>query len=353
MLPLPRLTVPAHLHLRRAQPANARLALRLIERGVLPDTPADPRKDVPTLIEDALVARLQRSLPPRLVEDERLHLGLHLSKPHPDEPHVLVTFHVYEPVPYDMTPLLQRLDALDARLAPNLLAQLDTALELLPVFTPTAAYDVLVQWHWQGEDEPEELYWEARQELAHLREVHSDTLSEEEVRAFANQNYLTPDNIAGRLPKRLYRPDPQLDTTQMLAIATHQAEQGTLLPTPTDTWLVDALRQIQRLQALEPTWRKDENAQAAWDLLSYESLTPPMALVAHQGEAVADDLMVELFQDLERLAMEAGDYGPISAYLLDPSEDAALDALARHLETVEQRLALEAHLVTHLEGVQP
>jgi len=197
-LTLPKLTAPTTYTLAPDRIRNARLAQDLLEHNVIDADDLDLNEDIPAAIANALAKAMTPEDP------TGLHLTAHLRREDDQRLRLYLVPELDSDTFLNAHALTQQLDALDTRLAPALLALVDRAHHLTPIYTPGAAYDTVINLHWNGDDTGEEALEELRYEMAHERGIKPDEILIEEAKALANSQYLTPDTLEKRLPRRYY-----------------------------------------------------------------------------------------------------------------------------------------------------
>lgn len=340
-LTLPRLTVPTSYTIAPDRARNARLAHDLLQHQVINPDDLDLEQAVP----DAIAQALAKSITPE--RETRLSLEAHLQRDTqgglrlyliPDlQAHAFLNAHA----------LTQQLDRLDTSLAPSLFALIDRAHVLTPCFTPSAAYAAVINLHWHGDESGEEAIEELRYHLADERDCKPEEIPDAEVKALANEQFLTPDVLEPRLPRRYYHANSETITTpEILArLDTH------LFP--------GALGDLQQLiqvatQASEHASNVLHHDLSDWEEVDYHyetqpwysymlSITDPSLLEGPDGNEF-NDAVYEMLHEYDQYVMQGSmEPGPSGAYHI-PHTPKGIKALADLTQKLRRQLALEARL---------
>jgi hypothetical protein len=320
---LPRLgSVPTAYGLETHLQETAQLAHTLVRREVLPWR---AYKEGQTLREF-----LQAAFDLRFAE-----LGLHESPLHTllriadEAPNSIegVYFTVnLQPLYLDLGVLLQKLDARDLALAPALVEALREATQnIVPVFEGICCRDT-VEWLVWGGDE-DELLERARDELAQARGTPLGTLSTEDVFAFAESHFLTSSHLGTRLEPRFQQPRALPLNTLRATFAKHHMDK-----------LVQLCDVVKQLNALELPLNDPEVFYDRGDF-------NPYGLVLGLPRAGADDLVAEIFGELEQQVWNGGEWAPSYVFAVNLKDEASLEHLATSLEAVLQSLACVTNIV--------
>jgi hypothetical protein len=225
-----------------------------------------------------------------------------------------------QPLYLDLGVLLQKLDALDPVLAPALVeAMRETTQKIVPVFEGICCRDT-VEWLIWGGDE-DELLERARDELAQARGTPPGTLSTEDIFAFAESHFLTSSHLDARLEPRFQQPRTlPLDTLQARFVGHHMDK------------LVQLCDVLKQLNALELPLNDPEVFYDRGDF-------NPYGLVLGLPRPGADDLVSEIFGELEQQVWNGGEWAPSYVFAVNLKDEASLEQLAASLEAVLQGLA--------------
>ena len=333
-LGLPRLTAPTTYRISTDAVRNARLALDLIERDAL-----DPQHFHPgTSITRGFEAALSDALTPQGAGDA-MSLEAFLHRPHGSEDTLRLAL-VPDPggsMPINLHHALTDLDRIDARLAPALLHHLEHAHQLLPAFTPETAYMIIAHLHWGGDETGEELFDQLRFDLAHDRGVEPDSIPLTEIRAYANQEMWTPENIEPHLPKRFtdYDEHPTLDDLRGILDAS-------LFPAATQH-LRELLEHLALTNEHGVRIRQNPHHTDMDDLFENGS-DPAFAYAVSINPAGQQDIVQEALYEHGDYVLQGGmDYLPSACYDL-PDTPEGHEQFATLLTDLKQQVALEAHL---------
>jgi len=272
----------------------------------------------------------------------RLHLNLHLVRVDEDHTRLLLVPELDSANFLNVHALVTQLDQLDTDLAPSLLDLLDTAHALTPCYTPAAAYDTIVNLHWCGDDTYEENLSQIRYDLAQDRGVDPDTLTDEEVWAYADEQYLTPHTLETRLPRRYYEPGRgTIKAPELL----HRLDQ-TLFP--------GALGEVETLIEAADAATKHKHAVLNHELTDWEldedyfgetmpwysymvSITDPVISEANE----LADVIYEMLCECEQYAYQGGvEPSPSAAYLI-PHTPQGMEQLADLTAKLRRQIELE------------
>ena len=234
----------------------------------------------------------------------------------------------------DFTPAARVCDRTHEQLGPSLLTHLVASTPLLPAFTPEVCRDFIVSYHWEGWDEAENLLELARYDLTQAQGVDGDSLSREEVESYADSHYFTPRRVDSLIDRRYQNSG----TLPLVECATLCRRHGF-------TKLTKACELLRELRAL--TDALPERAQEVYDYI--EGCAPFGLVVGLPKEGVELDLVDEIFREQEQLAWQSGEFEPVYALELDPSDPNTLTALRDALGSCKRMVELTQELYTTLE----
>lgn len=274
-----------------------------------------------------------------------LHLTAHVRRDESDQLRLYLVPELQESAFLNAHALIQQLDALDANLAPSLLALMDRAHHLTPLYTPADAYETVVNLHWQGDDTGEEALEDLRYEMAQERGVTPNEIPIEEAQAIADDQFLTPSALEERLPRRYYEAN------------THTIQTPEILERLNTGLFPNALGDLQHLiktatTANEHAKNIHQHTLSDWDdVYLYEncdqwyttivSITDPALMLGPDGNEFAD-VVYEMLYELDNYNMQAGNEpGPSGAFLI-PHTPEGMQHLAHLTKTIRKQLALEA-----------
>lgn len=340
-LTLPKLTAPTSYTINPDRARNAKLAHDLLKHQVI--NPDD--LDLDQAIPDAIARALAKAITPK--SGSRLSLEAHLQRDTTGGLRLYLIPDLQAKAFLNAHALTQQLDRLDANLAPSLFALIDRAHALTPCFTPSAAYAAVINLHWHGDESGEEAIEELRYHLAGERDCKPEEIPDAEVKALANEQFLTPDVLEPRLPRRYYHANSETITTpEILArLDTH------LFP--------GALGDLQQLiqvatQASEHASNVLHHDLSDWEEVDYHyetqpwysymlSITDPSLLEGPDGNEF-NDAVYEMLHEYDQYVMQGSmEPGPSGAYHI-PHTPKGIKALADLTQKLRRQLALEARL---------
>lgn len=305
---------------------TASLALTLVQHDVLPATTYQEGQRLLEFLQRAFALRCrdleldtgQLSITLRLADEGRNQLE-----------GVYFTVNL-EPRYLDVSPLVQKLDLVDLRLAPALLEAVSLACaSLVPVFEGQCATETVSWLVWGGEEE--ELLWRAKDELAEARGVQSETITNEEALDFAESHYLTSRHINARLEPRFQQPKTITLEPLRRTLMRHSF-----------TRLVDLCNVMAQLETLE---LPESDPNLFVDNGDYY----PFGLVLGLPKANANDFVAEMFDELQQHVWNCGGWAPSYLREVKLTSSESLEQFAHSLEAVLQGLAMITNLVKLLE----
>lgn len=233
----------------------------------------------------------------------------------------------------DFSQPAQVCDRAHEALGPSLLTHLYATTPLLPAFTPEVCRGYIETFHWEDSEQAEYLLEMARNDLAAAREVEEESLSDEEVEAYADQHYLTPSFVDGALEPRYQQPG--LLPLKACRELCRRHGFGNLLSA------CDLLLELRTLKDALP-----ERSESFFERT--EHYTPYAVVVGLQGEGERD-LVDEIYREYEQQTWEGGEFGPVYALEVDPRDPETLRRLKTALETCRRSLELTEKLYATLE----
>lgn len=283
-----------------------------------------------------------------------LHLTAHIRRDETDQLRLYLVPELQESAFLNAHALIQQLDALDANLAPGLLALVDRAHHLTPIYTPGAAYDTVVNLHWAGDDTGEEALDDLRYEMAQERGVTPDEIPLEEVKALADDQFLTPNTLEERLPRRYYEAN------------THTIQTPEILARLNTGLFPNALGDLQQLikvatAASEHAKNIHQHALSDWDdeyiyengnqwFTTMISITDPALTEGPDGNEFTD-VVYEMLYEYDNYNMQASNEpGPSGAFLI-PHTPEGMRNLAHLTKTIRKQLELEARTYELLKSL--
>jgi hypothetical protein len=318
--------VPTCYAVETGLPETASLALTLVQHDVLPAAAYKEGQRLLEFLRKAFEVRF-RDLH---LDTGQLSITLRLADEGRNQVDGLYFTVNLEPFYLDLRPVVQKLDAVDRRLAPALIEAVYLACaNLVPVFEGQCSLETVEWLVWGGEEE--ELLWRAKEELAEARNVVADVITNDEAVAFAESHYLTSRHINGRLEHRFQQPK-RIALKKLRRTFVKHDFNGLVE-------LCDVMAQLKTLELPE----SDPN------VFIDNGDFYPFGLVLGLPVNNAPDFVAEMFDELQQHVWNAGGWAP--SYLREVRLDSheSLEQFARSLEAVMQGLALITRLVTLLE----
>lgn len=318
-LTLPRLGgIPSTFRINNQEKAAAGVALKLLEAGLVQETD-EIDLGPSSIIQNALSRVLGDSL-----SFPNLDLEFRLTRQESTNCYYLLVF-VDRSVIIDFDPVAKQLDAIHPQLGPSLLGFLYRHLDLTPVFTPEVTFDFIRMHVWYGEEGDSALLEQARDELSHQFDGNEDAFDEEDVRDYAENDYLTSRQVNERLEVR-YQEKGTLSLDECRELCQKN---------PQSLRLITALEALGKLSRALPY-----NDQTAYDELDGEM---PFSLIITVGGE--HNLVREIYGELEDMIFQSGiDFLPTYALAFDPDKPESIhtlkDALVTCRRILEQTNAL-------------
>jgi len=234
----------------------------------------------------------------------------------------------------DFAPPALVCDRAHEQLGPSLLTHLYACTPLLPAFTPEVCRDYIVCYHWEGWDEAENLLEMARCDLAYAEGVDEDSLSAEEVEAYADSHYFTPKRVDSLIDRRYQNPGK----LSLEACAELCRRHGFVN-------LTRACRLLGELRTL--TEALPERAQELYETI--DGSRPFGMVVGVQQEGADLDLVDEIYREHEQHAWQVGEFEPLYALELDPDEPDSFITLRSALVVCKRMVELTQKLYATLE----
>lgn len=328
--------MPASYRLRDTERENATLALALLDAGFIS---AEDQRDEQS-VDELIQAALNRHLKALDTPGQPLDLGVYLFRPgldpylgggHDSGVYLMVEQGQEDVV--DIRPHVKRWDAVDPRIAPSLLSHLRHSSHLVELFDPSACLDVIEHIYWHGDPTGGELLAYAADDLAHARGVDPATLSDEEVSAFANEHYMTPQRVHQHIPERFshYQEKLELDKLQELAGRHGLAEVATLC---------ECAREFKAQQERLPV--------ADGDIFDHLSGDQAFSLILDHTEGPAPGFMLEMFAEYEQYAMQNEGFYPLHSCAIDPSDPESVARIPAMIQAIGEAIATTQRLVAVL-----
>lgn len=225
-------------------------------------------------------------------------------------------------------------DRAHEQLGPSLLTHLCACTPLLPAFTPEVCREYIVCYHWEGWDEAENLLELARSDLAYAEGVDEDSLSREDVEAYADSHYFTPKRVDALIDRRYQNPG----TLSLEACADLCRRHGFV----NLTRACELLTELRTLAAALP--------ERAHELYEYIDGSQPFGMVVGlQHEGAELDLVDEIYREHEQHAWQVGDFEPLYALDVDLDAPNSLTNLRSALGTCKRMVERTQELYQTLE----
>lgn len=340
-LTLPKLTAPTNYTLSPDRIRNAHLAHDLLDHQVIRARDLDLNEPIP----DAIAGALAKALTPK--SGAPLNLTAHLSRVGDDHLRLYLVPELHVHTFLNAHALTQQLDRLDTNLAPSLLALVSRAHTVTPCFTPAAAYEAVINLHWGGDDTGEEPLEDLKWHLSQERGVDPDEIPMEDVKALANEQFLTPETLEPRLPRRyLDANDKHIQTPEILA----RLEAGLFPGALGDIQeLIQAANAAGRhgrkvLQHDLSDWELEDLYTDSYPWYSYMvGITDPTLTQGPDGNEL-NDAVYEMLHEYDQYVMQGSmEPGPSAAFLI-PHTPEGMQRLADLVKKVRRQLALEARV---------
>ena len=307
-LTLPRLErIQAHFRINNEEENAAGVALKLHDAGIVRETD-DTDLGPSGIIQNALTRNLGDGLSfPNLELEFRL-----IRQESTGCCHLLVF--VERSVLIDFDPVARQLDKIHPQLGPSILGYVYRTLDLTPAFTPEVTFDFIRMHVWYGEEDDSALLEQARDELSHQYDGNENAFTEEDVRDYAENHYLTVRQVNERLEPR-YQEKGTLTLTECRRLCEQHPQ---------------ALKLITALEALG--WHSralPDSDQGAYAEMEGEM---PFSLIITVGEG--HSLVQEIYGELEDMIYQSGiDFLPTYTLAFDPDDPASLESLRDALVT--------------------
>jgi len=225
-------------------------------------------------------------------------------------------------------------DSVHRQLGPSLLTQLYRYTPLTPAFTPEVCREFITMMYWEGFDDAECLLEQARYELAQNQNVEPDSVSAEEVASYADSYYFTPKRVDKLIDKRYQQPGTlSLETCSKLCHR-HGLRK-----------LSHVCEQLERLERLSETFPRATGSLYE-DSSDYGTFG---AVIGIQGEREGEDLVSEMFGEVEQQQMQYGDLEPVYKQALSLNDPDSLSTLRTALGNAKESLELTQQLYNTLE----
>ncbi len=326
-LTLPSLAdVPTFYAVETGQQETASLTFTLVHHDVLPATVYQEGQRLLEFLRKAFDVRFRELH----LDTGQLSITLRLADEGKNQVDGIYFTVNLEPFYLNMQPLVQKLDAVDRRLAPALVEAIHLACsDLVPVFEGSCALATVEWLVWGGEEV--ELLYRAKEELAEARSVSVDVISDDDAATFADSHYLTSRHVNARLEQR-FQHLKGIGLKRLRRIFRKHGFQRLME-------VCDVMEQLKTLKLPET----DPN------LFVDNGDFYPFGLVLGLPTENSDDFVAEMFDELQQQVWNAGGWAPSYLREVKLTSNESLEGLARSLETVLQALALITRLVTLLE----
>ncbi|MDQ3398936.1 MAG: hypothetical protein M3511_14435, partial [Deinococcota bacterium] len=206
---------------------------------------------------------------------------------------------------------------------------------LTPAFTPEVCRHHIEWLHWGGWEDAEELLEQARQDLAYSRGVEGGSLSEEEVQAFADSQYFTPNRVNALLDTRYQQPQV-LPLEEVEVLCRRHALHNTLRAAR----CLMTLRELEK--ALPERSRHIEDEGDGY---------PPFGALISLPNDDETDLVGETFEEYAQMVWQSGEFDPVYALAFDPKDASSIATLKAALLTSKRILKTTNLLFGSLEVI--
>ena len=234
----------------------------------------------------------------------------------------------------DFTPVKTVCDAVHQQLGPSLLTHLYRYTPLTPAFTPEVCREFIGMMYWEGFDDAECLLEQARDELAYSQNIDSGSVSAEEVASYADSHYFTPGRVDTLVEKRYQQPG-----TLSLAYCSRLCHRHRLEKL---SRVCDILGHLERLSVSFPR----STGPLYEDTSDYGTFG---AVIGIHNERTHEDLVSEMFGEVEQQQMAYGDLEPVYNQALSLGDPDSLNTLRTALGAAKESLELTQHLYDTLE----
>jgi hypothetical protein len=195
-LTLPRLGgVPTRYTINNEEKCAAGVALNMLTHGIVNE--ADDSELGPSSVIGRAVARILGTG----LTYPGLDLEFRIIRQAGTDLYCLLVF-VESTVVIDFDPATAVLDKIDVQIGPSLLGYVYRNLDLTPAFTPEVTRDYIGMHVWYGEEDDTALLDQAKDELSHQFDGNENVFSEEDVRDYAENHYLTVRQVDEQLEPR-------------------------------------------------------------------------------------------------------------------------------------------------------
>ncbi len=325
-LSLPRLAgIPASYHVHTDVSEGARLALALLQAEIVDADDFEKGADPSSFIARSLI---------RLWASEAIErFSLTYSFDTVDEGFYFL-INLSEGSYLDFAQPALVCDRAHEQLGPSMLSHLYACTPLLPAFTPEVCRDYIVCYHWEGLDEAENLLEMARSDLAYAEGVDENSLSREEVEAYAESHYFTPKRVDSLIDRRYQNPGK----LSLEACAELCRRHGFL----NLTRACELLGELRTLTEALP-----ERAQKLYEYI--DGSRPFGMVVGVQEEGAELDLVDEIYREHEQHAWQVGEFEPLYALEVNLNDPTSLATLKDALEACKRMVELTQELYATLE----
>ncbi len=234
----------------------------------------------------------------------------------------------------DFAPVKAVCDSVHRQLGPSLLTHLYKHTPLTPAFTPELCREFITMMYWEGFDDAECVLEQARYELAQNQNVEPDSVSSEEVASYADSYYFTPKRVDNLIDTRYQQPGTLSLKTCSKLCHRHGLEK-----------LSRVCEQLGRLEALSETFPRDTGALYE-DSSDYGTFG---AVIGIHDERADEDLVSEMFGEVEQQQMQYGDLEPVYKQALSLDDLDSLTTLRTALGDAKESLELTQTLYDTLE----
>ncbi len=229
----------------------------------------------------------------------------------------------------DFAPAKTVCDSVHRQLGPSLLTHLYSHTPLTPAFTPEVCFEFISMMFWEGFDDAECLLEQARYELAQDQNVEPDSVSAEEVASYADSHYFTPKRVDQAIDKRYQNPGLLSLKTCSNLCHRHGLKN-----------LSRVCELLGRLEALSETFPRATGSLYE-DSSGYGTFG---AVIGIHNERADEDLVSEMFGEVEQQQMQYGDLEPVYKLALSLDDPDSLKTLRTVLGDAKESLELTQQL---------
>lgn len=272
---------------------------------------------------DLFVSLLRPALDPYMGWGEGWGDGVIVTIEQPDSPTLVAIGHA-----------VRRWDAVDHRIAPSILRHLQTSSRLLSFFDPAACLEVVATIYWFGDDSGEEVLLHAADNLADARRVKPEDLSEEEVRAYAEEYFQTPARVHKQIPRRFHWSQDPIELEELHDLARRRGLEDVAIMCEC-AW--EYQQQAERLPEYDQ------------DILELCEGEHPFNLFLEHVEGDDPYFMREVFDEYMQYAWQGQGLNPVHACRIDPNDPESVKLIPRMVQCVGDAIRTTRRWVATIE----